>query len=56
MVASKFREELERKYGKQLFKLLELKLKAFSKDIIEDLQIENKLSSEYVKLIASAKI
>ncbi|MBC5630108.1 M3 family oligoendopeptidase [Clostridium sp. NSJ-6] len=56
MVASKFREELERKYGKQLFNLLELKLKAFSKDIIEDLQIENKLTSEYVKLIASAKI
>ena len=49
MVASKFREELERKYGKQLFNLLELKLKAFSKDIIEDLQIENKLTSEYVK-------
>ena len=56
MVTSKFREELEREYGKQLFKLLELKLKAFSKDIIEDLQLENKLTSEYVKLIASAKI
>lgn len=56
MVSSKFREELERKYGKQLFKLLELKLKAFSKDIIEDLQVENKICSEYVKLIASAKI
>ena len=56
MVASKFREELERKYGKQLFKLLELKLKAFSSNIIEDLQVENKLTSEYVKLIASAKI
>lgn len=56
LVNSKFRMELEGKWGKQLFKIAELTLKTFSPEIIEDLQKENKLSSEYTKLIASAKI
>lgn len=56
LVNSKFRKELEEKWGKQLFTIAEYTIKAFSPDIIEDLQIENKLSSEYTKLIASAKI
>lgn len=56
LMKSKFKNDLEKKHGKQLFKLIELKLKAFSPEIIEDLQIENKVSSEYVKLIASARI
>lgn len=56
LMKSKFKNHLEKKHGKQLFKLIELKLKAFSPEIIEDLQIENKVSSEYVKLIASARI
>ena len=38
------------------FKLAENSKKVFSKDIIEDLQEENKLCSEYGKLKASAKI
>lgn len=53
---SKFRAELEAKWGKQLFQIAELSLKTFSPEIIEDLQLENKLASEYTKLIASAKI
>ncbi|EYE88046.1 oligoendopeptidase F [Fervidicella metallireducens AeB] len=56
LVNSKFRKELEEKWGKQLFTIAEYTIKAFSPEIIEDLQIENKLSSEYTKLIASAKI
>jgi M3 family oligoendopeptidase len=56
LVNSKFRTELEAKWGTQLFRIAELTLKTFSPDIIEDLQLENKLSSEYVKLMASAKI
>jgi M3 family oligoendopeptidase len=56
LVHSKFRSELEQKWGKQLFSLAELTLKTFSPDVIEDLQLENKLGSEYTKLIASAKI
>ncbi len=56
IINSKFREELEKKWGKQIFNIATLNIKTFSPEIIEDLQIENKLSSEYTKLIASAKI
>lgn len=56
LLDSKFRVELEQKWGKQIFTIAELSLKTFSPEIIEDLQLENKLSSEYTKLIASAKI
>jgi M3 family oligoendopeptidase len=56
LVNSKFRMEMENKLGNQLFKLAELKLKTFSPEIIEDLQQENKLITEYNQLIASAKI
>lgn len=56
ILGSRFKSELEEKWGKQLFTIAELTLKTFSPEIIEDLQLENKLGSEYVKLIASAKI
>jgi len=56
LINSKFRPELEGKWGNQLFNMAELSIKTFSPEIIEDLQMENKLSSEYTKLIASAKI
>lgn len=53
---SGFRTELEEKWGKQLFHMAELALKTFSPEVVEDLQQENKLSTEYTKLIAAAKI
>ncbi|MBW7455255.1 M3 family oligoendopeptidase [Paenibacillus sepulcri] len=56
LTQSKFRQELEAKWGGQLFRLAEMSLKTFSPEIIEDLQQENKLSTEYSQLIASAKI
>lgn len=56
LVQSEFRPELEARFGKQLFQLAELEIKTFSPDIISDLQLENKLTTEYSKLIASAKI
>lgn len=56
LVDSRFRGELEKKWGKQLFQIAELTLKTFKPEIIEDLQLENKLTTEYTKLIASAKI
>lgn len=56
LVNSKFKNELEQKWGAQLFDIAEFALKTFAPEIIEDLQIENKLTSEYVKLIASARI
>lgn len=56
LTQSKFREELEAKYGTQLFDLADNQIKGFSSEIIELMQKENKLSSEYSKLVASAEI
>ena len=49
------RNELEEKLSKQFFTILDYRLKAFSPEIIADYK-ENKLSSQYTKLLASAKI
>ncbi|WP_419884124.1 M3 family oligoendopeptidase [Peribacillus sp. B-H-3] len=56
LVSSNFRSQLEEKWGTQLFALADAQLKTFSPDIIPLLQKENKLSTEYTQLIASAKI
>lgn len=56
LVNSKFRKELEKKWGTHLFELAEIQLKTFSPEIIEDMVKENKLITEYEKLISSAKI
>lgn len=56
LLASPFREVLEQKFGKQLFTLAELALKTFQPSILEDLQQENALGTEYNKLKAQAKI
>lgn len=56
MLASPFRAQLEKKFGPVLFKNLELQQKSFSPAIIPDLQEENRLVTEYGKLIASAQI
>lgn len=53
---SKFRPEFEKKYGKILFTNIELMLKSFSPEIIPEMQEENKLATEYDRLIASAQI
>ena len=56
LVNSKYREELQNTWGGQIFTLAELKLRTFSEEIMEDLVKENKLMTEYSKLIASAEI
>jgi M3 family oligoendopeptidase len=56
LVNSKFRAELEEQWGKQLFALADAQLKVFSPEVVPLMQQENKLSSEYTKLLASAKI
>ena len=56
LVNSPIRKELEEIYGTQWFKLLELNLKSFDEKIMEDLVLEAKLSTEYSKVLASAKI
>ncbi|WP_215147178.1 M3 family oligoendopeptidase [Exiguobacterium sp. s91] len=50
------RSELEQTQGKQLFLIAEASLKTFSEEIIPKLQEENRLSSEYTKLMSSAQI
>ncbi|MBQ9461056.1 MAG: M3 family oligoendopeptidase, partial [Clostridia bacterium] len=56
LVNSRFRKELEEKYGSLLFLNSEIFLKAFSKEIIPETQETNKLETEYQKLIASAQV
>ena len=56
LISLPFKEELEKELGSLLFNQIELSLKTFKPEIIEDLIEENKLSTEYSKLVASAKI
>ncbi len=56
LLDSPYRSELEEKYGPQLFRLAEMQKRSFSDLIIPELQEENRLSSAYDKLIASAQI
>lgn len=56
LVKSPFRTQLEEKWGTQLFALAENLLKGFSPAVIELMQKENRLTSEYSKLVASAQI
>ncbi|MHA6259434.1 M3 family oligoendopeptidase [Sporosarcina sp. CAU 1771] len=56
LVATPFRAELEDKWGSQLFALADNSISSFSPAIVPLLQKENKLSSDYSKLVASAQI
>jgi len=56
LLETPFRKELEAEWGNLMFLNAEIQLKTFNPEIIGDMQTENKLSSEYSKLIASAQI
>ena len=56
LAESKFRPELEQELGALLFINIEMDLKSFSPEIIPLMQEESRLSMEYQKLYASAKI
>ena len=53
---SPFRADFAAKYGDLLIKNIEIELKTFSPAIVPELQEENRLSTEYDKLLASAQI
>lgn len=53
---SKFRPYFEEKIGKVAFKNMELAMKAVDEKLIPLMQEENRLQTEYNKLLASAKI
>lgn len=56
ILVSKNRKELEKEFGELIFLRGELAQKTFKPEIIPEMQKENKLTTEYGKLIASAKI
>ena len=56
LLASPFRGEFEKKYGRLMFLDLEIALKTFAPSIVAEMQEENALVIEYNNLIASAQI
>jgi len=56
LVGSPYRAAMEDEFGTLMFKNIEIELKTFDPVIVSDMQNENKLSTEYDKLIASAQI
>lgn len=56
VINSKYKKELEQKWGRRLFSTAEQIVKTYQPEIKEDLRIENKLKTEYSKLLGSAKI
>lgn len=55
-LASPYLSQLEEEFKKPYFQMAQNNLKSFSKEVMEDLVIENQLSSQYTNLIASAQI
>ena len=56
LLASPFRAELEAEFGSLLFKDLEIAVRTMKPEIMDLMQEENKLTTEYEKLYASAMV
>lgn len=56
LVNSRFRSDLEEKWGKQFFSQIEMDLKTFDPSIMDMLLEETKLRNEYTQLIAGAQV
>lgn len=56
LLQAAFRKELEAEWGSRIFDLALVEQKTFDPQIVELLQKENRLTSEYIKLMSSAKI
>jgi len=56
LVFSLFRVGLSKKYGSIVFENAELDMKAFTPELVEDMQRENELTHRYENLLASAQI
>jgi len=56
LLENRFRPEFEKEFGSIMFINAELEIKAFSPEIIPEMQEENDLVQEYDNLIASAQI
>ncbi len=51
-----YKQDLQKKFGNQLFNIAEVSLKSFDTSVINDLKEENRLGTEYTKLIATATV
>jgi len=56
LAKSPFRNEIEQELGKQFYIYVDSEVKTMSPEIVEDLQEENKLTSQYDEIIAEALI
>lgn len=56
LLASPFRAELEAAYGKQLFAIAEIQVQSIKEELVPLMVEENKLTSAYQKLVASAEV
>lgn len=56
LISSKFRNELESKTDSELYRIAETYIKTISPAVTEDLKKENLLVTQYMKLVASARI
>lgn len=56
LLGSRFKEDLVKVFGEQLFRIAEMTLKTFKPEILQDLEQENKLSTSYASLVSSAQI
>ncbi|MDW7668438.1 MAG: M3 family oligoendopeptidase [Bacillota bacterium] len=56
LINSKFKNDLVEEWGYWIFKIAEMEIKTYSDEIVDDLKLENKLSTQYAKLLASAEI
>lgn len=54
VLTSQFREELLNVFGATIFSIYELKEKTFKPVIVEDMQLDNALGTEYTKLVGGA--
>lgn len=53
---SPFKKQLQDKFGKQLFAIADVSVRSFGPAVISDMQEENRLGTEYSKLVATAEL
>ena len=56
LIESKYKKDLQEKFGNQLFRIAEDSIRTFNSNIEKDLKIENQLISNYENILATAMI
>lgn len=55
ILSATYRDDLEKMWGEQLFKLAEIKIKTFNNEVAEEIEKENKLILEYQQIFRKAE-